>query len=212
MEKTMATKENKTVVTIKPANMKTIAFKISGTAPLLQNAFSQGARDEMMSKMASASTSRKGKKREARDYEQDMKNATHLSEDWWQGIPASAFRSAMISACRLVGFKMTIAKMSVFILADGLDAVDGMPLVRFEGEPERHDMAARVGISGTDIRVRPMWRKWSANLNIRFDADQFTETDVANLLQRAGMQVGIGEGRPDSRSSTGLGLGTFEIV
>ena len=36
-------------------------------------------------------------------------------------------------------------------------------------------------------------------------------TDVTNLMQRVGMQVGIGEGRPDSRDSAGLGWGTFRL-
>jgi len=38
-----------------------------------------------------------------------------------------------------------------------------------------------------------------------------TEEDVVNLIARVGMQVGIGEGRPDSKASAGLGFGLFEI-
>ena len=164
-----------------------------------------------MAKMEAGSTANKSRAKPARDFDEDMRNAMHMSEEGWQGIPAGAFRNAMISACRLVGFKMTLAKLSVFVEADGIDKVDGIPLIRFEGTPERHEMAARVGIDGTDIRIRPMWRKWEADLRIRFDADQFTLTDIANLLERVGMQVGIGEGRPDSRSSAGLGWGTFAV-
>jgi hypothetical protein len=48
-------------------------------------------------------------------------------------------------------------------------------------------------------------------LRFRYDADQFTASDVVNLIARAGMQVGICEGRPDSSNSTGMGWGTFEI-
>jgi hypothetical protein len=33
-----------------------------------------------------------------------------------------------------------------------------------------------------------------------------------NLLARVGMQVGIGEGRPDSRESAGIGFGLFRIA
>lgn len=165
-----------------------------------------------MAKMAEGSVSKKRTAKEPRDFDEDMRNAMHISEEGWQGIPAGAFRNAMISACRLVGFKMTLAKLSVFVVADGIDRIDGVPLIRFEGEPERHEMAARVGIDGTDIRIRPMWRKWSAVVTVKYDADQFTLQDVTNLMQRVGLQVGIGEGRPDSRSSAGLGWGTFEIA
>ena len=199
-------------VTIKPANIQTASFKIRGTAPLVQARFSEKAKQAMMLKMAAGSTASKSRAKPARDFDEDMKNAMHISEEGWQGIPAGAFRNAMISACRLVGFKMTLAKLSVFVDADGIDKIDGIPLIRFEGKPERHEMAARVGIDGTDIRIRPMWRKWSANIRVKYDADQFTLQDVANLMQRVGLQVGIGEGRPDSRSSAGLGWGTFELV
>jgi hypothetical protein len=72
-------------------------------------------------------------------------------------------------------------------------------------------MATRNATGVADIRVRPMWRKWALNVVLRFDADQFTTSDVVNLLSRAGEQVGIGEGRPFSKSSNGLGFGTFTV-
>ena len=61
------------------------------------------------------------------------------------------------------------------------------------------------------IAARPMWREWSADVTVTFDRDQFNEEDVLNLLCRAGLQVGIGEGRHDSRKSHGMGWGTFEV-
>jgi hypothetical protein len=63
-----------------------------------------------------------------------------------------------------------------------------------------------------DLRVRPMWREWHVRLTVRYDADQFTESDVVNLFHRAGLQVGIGEGRPFSKESNGLGYGTFTLA
>jgi hypothetical protein len=56
-----------------------------------------------------------------------------------------------------------------------------------------------------------MWRAWSADITLRWDADQLTLVDVANLLDRAGLQVGIGEGRADSKKSTGMGWGSFKV-
>ena len=38
------------------------------------------------------------------------------------------------------------------------------------------------------------------------------EEDVANLIMRAGMQAGIGEGRPFSKESAGIGYGLFEVM
>ena len=199
-------------VTIKPANIQTAEFNIKGTAPYVQARFSGKAMQAMMTKMAAGSTASKSRAKPARDFDDDYRQAMHISTEGWYGIPAGAFRQAMISACRLVGFKMTLAKLSVFVHADGFDKIDGIPLIRLEGTPERTDMAVRNATGVADIRVRPMWREWSAKVRVKYDADQFTLQDVTNLMQRVGMQVGIGEGRPDSPESAGLGWGTFELA
>ena len=119
----------------------------------------------------------------------------------------------MIDACRLVGFKMTHAKISVFVEADGFDATDGKPLVKItEGEPHMDIGAVRNETGVADLRARPMWNEgWAALVRITFDADQFSVTDVSNLLLRAGLQVGIGEGRNNSKKSYGIGFGSFKI-
>lgn len=168
----------------------------------------------MKAKHEAGGTAKKGKAREPRDFDDDFRQAMHVSTSGWYGIPASAFRQAMISACRLVGFKMTLAKLSVFVAADGFDRVDGIPLIRLNSasEPEKTEMAVRNQTGVADIRVRPMWRQWGAEVRVRYDADQFTVDDVSNLMARVGMQVGIGEGRPDSRESAGLGWGTFGLA
>lgn len=198
-------------VIIKSPNFQTAVFRIVGTAPYVQARFSEKARQAMAAKHQEGSTGRAKKVREARDFDADYRGAMHISRKGWAGIPAPAFRNGMISACRIVGFKMTHAKLSVFVEADGFDVVDGTPLVRIEGEPRPHMMHTRNQTGVTDLRVRPMWESWSATVRVTFDADVFTATDVANLLMRVGMQVGIGEGRPDSRESAGLGWGTFTL-
>lgn len=201
------------VVRITPPNFKRLKLILEGTAPLLQARFSAKSMQAMMAKMEAGSTSQKGQKREARDFDSDFQQAMHVSTEGWVGVPAAALRNACIDVCRMVGYKMTHAKMSIFVEADGNDKVDGQPLVKLDApKPERTEMAARVANGGTDIRIRPMWRKWRLNVIFRFDADQFTDSDVVNLVARAGEQIGIGEGRPYSKMSNGMGYGTFHIV
>lgn len=197
-------------VSIKPPNLVVASFELAGTTPYMQHRFWKKA--EMMATQSLGSTAKKGKKRDPRDFDRDYHEAMYLSAEGWHGLPAPAFRAALISACRLVGFKMTLAKLSVFVLHDGIDARDGTPLVRITGTPEKSEMMVRNADGSVDIRVRPLWSVWGLNLRLRYDADQFTLSDVANLLERAGSQVGIGEGRPDSKRSAGLGFGTFTIV
>jgi hypothetical protein len=196
---------------VPPPDLRVVQFKCVGTAPYVQNKFSGEQKSGIRKTQEAGSQAKSKRKREPKDFQRLYENAKHVSEEGWIGIPASSFRSAMISACRLVGFKMTIAKMTVFIVADGLDAEEGSPLVRIFGEPEQHEAAARNATGVVDIRVRPMWRRWHCILNVRYDAGQFSAQDVLNLLERAGAQVGIGEGRPDSKNSTGTGWGTFEV-
>jgi hypothetical protein len=208
----MAKKPIVEAVTITAPNFKYIKLRLVGTAPYMQARFAAKAMQAMKSKMEAGPTAKKGVKREARDFDDDFEQAQHCSSDGWNGIPASAIRNACIDVCRMVGFKMTHAKMSIFVEAAGLDKVDGTPLIKLDANPpERVDMATRNATGVADIRVRPMWREWAADILIRFDADQFTFTDIVNLLSRAGEQVGIGEGRPFSKSSNGLGFGTFRV-
>jgi hypothetical protein len=200
-------------VQITAPKIKTAEIKIIGTAPYIQLRFSEKAINAMREKHEAGSQANKKKAKSARDFHEDFIQAQHISDDSkpWNGIPASAFRNGMISACRLVGFKMTLAKLSVFIVPDGFDKVDGVPLIKIAGKPEHHIMHARNATGVCDLRVRAKFWPWSAMVRVQYDSDQFTATDVANLMHRVGAQVGIGEGRPDSKMSAGMGWGTFKL-
>lgn len=197
---------------IRRPNFISAHFDIFGTTPLVLHKFSQKVQDKIREKQEQGSQAGKGKSREARDFESNYQAARHISTDGWDGIPASAFRNAMISACRTVGFKMTIAKMSLFCIADGFDD-EGNGLVRItKGEPRMDVRPGRNANGGIDLRSRPMWNHgWEARVSLRWDGDQFSNNDVINLLARAGMQVGVGEGRPDSKMSAGCGWGEFAV-
>jgi hypothetical protein len=200
-----------TQVQIKAPNLQTVIFRIIGTAPLVQAKFA--AKAGIMAAQAAGIQARSKKVREAKDFDAVCDAAVHYSREGWVGIPAGAFRAAMISACRLVGFKMTLAKLSVFIEADGFDKDEGTPLVKLIADKYRRvDHHVRNATGVVDIRSRPMWEQWQADVKVRFDADQFSAADVTNLMARVGEQVGLCEGRPDSKSSAGMGWGTFRLA
>lgn len=199
-------------VVISPPRFEAATFRLVGTAPYVQLRFAEKSINAMKAKMAAGSQAKKGQKREPRDFDEDYRQALHISTEGWYGMPASGFRNAMISACRVVGFQMTRAKLAIFVKADGVDAVDGMPLVKIKGEPAKVEHYVTNDGGARDIRVRAMWREWSILLRVQYDADMFSLKDVANLLTRVGLQVGVGEGRPDSKSSAGMGWGTFVVT
>jgi hypothetical protein len=200
-------------VVITPPDIRIIQLQIEGTAPLVINKFSAKAKEIMMATQMAGSTAKSKKTREAKDFEDLYNGARHISTEGWDGIHAASFRNAAISACRAAGFVMTKAKLAIFVEPDGFDADDMTPLVRItEGEPQMVISPCRNQTGVIDLRPRPTYFPWAATLKIRYDAGILTDTDVVNLIARVGMQVGIGEGRPDSKQSAGVGNGLFRIL
>lgn len=211
--KTAATTPGAKIVTIRPPNFAEAVFHISGTAPLVIHRFSKKVKDIMLAKMEQGSTAANKKVRTPKDTEDSFNEARYISRDGWDGFNVAAIRAAMISACRLVGFKMTLAKLSVFVEADGRDAQEPQfGLIRIlDTVPVCQTDMARVETGQAYVTVRAAYHDWAADVRIRWDADQFTTEDVTNLLARVGQQVGIGEGRPDSKNSAGMGWGLFRV-
>ncbi len=207
MKKTETVESN---VVITPPNFGVLEVLVKGTAPLVIERFSKKA--EIMEKMQQGAQAKSKKVRNARDYEKEAEESKYKHQDGWEGFNAASIRAGMISACRLVGFKMTLAKLSVFVEADGFDYVDGLPIVRIYGNSTVFTAHTRNATGVVDVRSRPQYRDWASKIRIKFDQTQFSASDVINLISRVGLQVGIGAGRPDSKSSGGCGWGTFEVV
>ena len=204
--------EEKKSVTISAPKLKVATFEITGVAPLVIHRFSAKTKNEMKLKMETGKAASSKKNREAKDTDETYNESRYISSEGWDGLHAGAIRNAMISACRLVNFKMTLAKLSIFVIQDGWDAQEPqIPLIRIYGKPVKQEDMARVETGQPYVTVRAAYHKWSAKIKIRFDSDQFTIDDIFNLLYRVGMQVGIGEGRPDSKKSAGMGWGLFEV-
>jgi hypothetical protein len=198
-------------ISISEPNFQSVKFKIIGTAPLMIHKFGTKSRGAI-----EASQTAKDKVRKARapkDYKAEFEGAKYVSSQGWDGFYAGALRNAMIGAARYVeGLQMTKSKGLFFIQAQGFDKDDGTPLVRIQGCKAAHDTRpVRLESGVADLRNRPRYDKWHAEVVIDFDADAMTATDVANLLHRAGAQVGICEGRPGSTNSFGIGFGTFKV-
>ena len=210
MENVMKSESTKQIVIAAP-NFKSVEFTIEGTAPFVSNNFSQEAMDMMKGNTQKVSGA-KGGKREPKNYTADYEGSKHVSVDGWLGISCSSFRQGAISACRIVGFKMTLAKLGIFIRPDGFDKASGEPLVRIVGTPRMAEHTVRLASGVAAIKARAMFDTWSAKIVVDYDGDMFGVQDLYNLFMRLGLQVGIGAGRPDSKTSAGMGWGTFRVV
>lgn len=212
----MATRKSSSstpTVTIKAPNFGVTDFYIVGQAPLVIRRFSAKTKEQMKQKMETGKAASSRKNREAKSTDEQYDESRYCSAEGWDGFHAGAIRSALISACRLVGFKMTLAKLSVFVEADGVDELEPqIPLIRIYGAPRKQEDMARVKTGDPYVTVRAAYLQWKARVRIRFDSDQFTLEDVTNLVARVGLQVGLCEGRPDSKNSAGMGWGLFRLA
>lgn len=200
-------------VRIKAPDIRLAKFEITGTTPLVVHRFSTKAKKEMLDKMIKPPARGAKPERKPLDQEAQYNEARYMSKDGWDGFNAAAVRCAMISACRLTNAKMTLAKLSIFIEADGLDKDEPQyNLVRIYGDRQRLDAIGRLDSGAPNPVSRPMYFPWRATLRIRYDADQFKLDEVANLLNRVGQQVGLCEGRYDSKNSAGQGWGCFALT
>ncbi len=68
-----------TALVITPPDIRTIQFKIQGSAPLVINRFSAKARDAMMAAQEAGSQAKSKKARDPKDFEALYNDARHIS-------------------------------------------------------------------------------------------------------------------------------------
>lgn len=216
--KSTAAPSDKQVVIPRP-QIDVITIRVEGITSLIVHSWSEKAIREMLSKQMKLAKLPK----DSKNPEEDFIAARYITEEGWDGVVCGAFKSALVDASRQVdGLTMTLAKRLFFVEADGRCikpvAVDGQiykqahDLVRIYGEPTMRMDMARNDNGSADIRFRPEYFPWRANLRIRFNASMISASQVANLVALAGMSEGIGEQRPSAPKNHGGGNGRWRIV
>lgn len=197
---------------VSPPNFRFLKIPIVGIdGPYVQNRFGARARQKMHETQEAGGKAKSKNERPPKDFQALYRDAMHISTEGWHGIPTHAFRSAMISACKIADVVMTKAKLCITVRPDGFSKEDAIPLVRItKGKPVYSEMHVRNADGSIDLRARPLWEAgWQASVTVRYDADRFDDEDIVNLMVRSGIQVGVGEGRADSKKSSGMGWGSY---
>ena len=136
------------------------------------------------------------KAREAKSPEHDYRESLYPHPNGGHGFPSIAFKAAAVSACRFAdGGRMTGAR--------GAFRIDG-GVVKLKGKPTPREDMVRIGMGVADIRYRGEFRKWSADLAIRFNANALSAEQIVNLFNTASFGVGIGEWRPERNGRYGM--------
>lgn len=190
------------------------AVNIEGTTPVIPHRWSEKSLRMMRDKQMSASSTARARKEpknpeeEARDscYWLDVKDDDgNVSTKG--AIPATAFKAAMVGACRFYdGITMTQAKLLFYVEGEGPDQ-----LVPIEGEPVMREDTPRNSGGTADLRYRMQFWPWSARLRIHFLPSMIGVDSVVSLVDAAG-KGGVGDWRPSSpKSATGT-YGQFRVA
>ena len=189
-------------IVIQAPNFQTVQLKVTGLTPLIQNKMKETVIQEMADVRAGKKT-KVNAARTAIDPQKEFIKSAYQQDDGGFGFPASAFKQCAVRAGKGIGLAMTDARTLFFVLPN---APDGECVALKSKKPVMRQDPVNVK-TGKDLRFRPEFRDWSANLDIRYDADRITIDQIANLLNHGGQTVGVGEWRPEKNGT----FGTFHV-
>lgn len=196
-------------VTIPEIKLMTMKVRVEGDSPLIVHAWSEKAKKMMLDKQMKKATTAKEAKDPWMDYcesmywldgmpkeptEDDVKNARF-------GFPACAFKAAAVDAGYQQGVlqKKTTARGAFHIMGD---------MVEIEGQPNMREDMVRIGMGTADIRYRGEFKKWAAELTIKYNPQVMSAEQIINLINMGGFANGVGEWRPSKDGS----YGTFHVA
>lgn len=196
----IATEPKLSSLVIQQPTVLSVCLEIQGTAPLIQNNFSQKSIEEMLRKHMGISTQREPKKPS-----ECVRNATIFNTQGQVSVPPAGIKKSMLTAStQLKTFKKTQLRTAIYVRGGSI------PITYARMVP-RMDMVRTSGMARTpDVRFRPMFEEWKARVEIEF-ADTIGVQSVVDLLNRAG-SVGLGEWRPEKDGSFGTFVVSRHIV
>jgi len=183
-----------------------VTVDIEGKTPVIPHKWSEKAIRMMADKQSAAPGALKNK-RAPKDPEQEAHDSCYWLAPGQPGMPATAFKAAMVGACRFFeGLTMTAAKLLFYVEGEGPDQ-----LVAIKGDPIMRTDTPRNATGVADLRYRYSFYPWAATLTVRFLPSVITQDSVLSLLDAAGYG-GVGDWRPSApKSATGT-FGQFGVV
>ena len=185
-------------VSIEPIKVVEMDIMLTGTTPLLMERMSEKVQQSLINTMEG-----KGKeKKQNRDFQAEVGEKIHRTEDGKPGFPASGFKKAIVEAAVYMdGMDKKLAKSIVI--------VGNVVPVTYKKMITNKAMGRDSGIRRAP---RPIWRPeftdWGCKLRVRFNSSLITPDQVVNLFKLGGFHIGIGGWRPQCSGS----YGTFTVA
>lgn len=212
----MATKKEEAVISIRPIEVKETTIRIVGDSPLIMHAWSEKAKRMMLEAQQGKA---KGKKKPVKNPVDDFIQAAY----WMTGKPEypddaseeeciAAFDAAIANGATF-GFPVTAIKQAAQSAAYRLGWVknqmglrgaffikgDDNGMVQIHSDvPEMREDMVKVGMGTADIRYRPQFNNWYADLVISYNAaSEYNLEAIVNAINAGGYVCGLGEWRPE---------------
>lgn len=201
--KDTAAEKPSAAIVLQPLNLQRVLLPIIGESELIVHAWSEKAKRQMLDKQMNPGTR---SKKEPKDPVADYEACFYRLPDGTYGLPSAAFKAAIVGACRLFdGLPMTQAKIAIRVHGEGQ-----LALTRIAGEPYMREDMVRLETGVADVRYRPGFPEWAAELDITFNASLLNIESLVSLVNGAG-QGGVGEWRPSAPKSSSGSFGTFRV-
>lgn len=195
----------------KQSTFKKFSMWVIGDTPLITHAWSQKAKQEMLSKQVKAT--KPG--REARNPEQDFVDSLYEMEEGVFGFPVTGVKNCILSAAHKdKGIARTMVMSALYLDAEMsrirpalAGAVCDMPLVRIHGgQPEMREDMVRIGagMSKTaNLAYRGQFTVWAMRITGEYNSTVITDEALAFLVNESGRACGIGEWRNEKKGVFG---------
>lgn len=209
----MATKKTGTVeLTIPKMELHTMRIRLVGDSPLVVHAWAEKAKKQMQDKQAG--TPSKGK--EKRDPKADFLGSLYCMNGQVPkavtkgdktratgttfGFPAIAFKKAAVDACSFVDGVTKVSARGAFHVVGEMVELEydakALPVMR-------QDMV-RIGMGTADLRYRPEFTEWAAEITVRYNKYALTPEQIVQIFNIAGFSIGVGEQRPQKNGAWGM--------
>lgn len=183
--------------------MKTIDVEIRGTSPLLIHRFTEASEQAKSSRRTMVGN---------RDPRDEATKAAYIAPDGTFYFSAFSIPGAMGNAGS--NHKMRGSRKSLrFIVPSAVRVTtEAITILNGNGPAKDFEVDARPvtipATKGRIMRYRPRFDCWGAKFTLVLDDDVLSIEDAQQLLTEAGMQIGIGDFRPEKRGP----FGCFRVV
>ncbi len=209
-------KETEKPLSLQNIELHQIVVPIMGDSPLLVHRFSEKAKKQMRDKQTGKGQQKKAAKDVVQDFldsfevngpdrpeayvdDREVQRARAVAGSPF-AMKATCFKCAIVGAVRHAdGMKMTNTWGAFHVIGEFVNIITG------EDPVMREDVVRLAGPGGVaDLRHRGEFRKWSADLSIRYNARSITPDQLVNLINIAGFSSGVGEWRPERHGQMGM--------